>query len=124
MSLSQIKVNNQEIINVENELISGSENLVYNDSIEKEIYNMNLQNAKDAFRSNLNIFNGHYYKGYFGEDGVTFRLSDTYWTSMFIEVEVGKQYSLYNNISNCYIYAYDETKTPFIIDEVNNKCYL
>ena len=109
---------------VDSKPTAGSRNFVESGVVELEIFNTELQNAKDAFRANYNLFNGHHYKGYFGNGGINFIPDNAYYTSGFISVEEGQTYKRHNGGGDYYIYAYDSEHKPFNIDTDRNRPFI
>ena len=67
--------------------------------------------------SGSNLFdNIDYVEGYYGEDGITYQASETYWCSGFIPVAPGKFYKRLNGDNSYYVYAYDSDKIPVQVD--------
>ena len=81
-----------------------------------------ITDANVFFRIVGNLFDKTYYvQGYYGNTGVNYQSSSTYWTSDFIAVESGKKYKRVNGELSYYVYAYDINKNPVIVDTVLNR---
>lgn len=65
------------------------------------------------------LFATGYVQGYYGNNGITFVSSSTFWTTDFIQVVPGVSYYRQNGNSSYYVYAYDSNQNPVVVNGSN-----